>query len=802
MLSDLKAGIRGYSRAKGMTALAVASLALGIMATTAMYSVIHAVVLNPFPYRDVERLVSIQVIEPGQPYGRTGYTVDQYLDLRSRATIFEGLIASTISDVTLTGAGDPQRLRGNHGPFDTFAVMGVPPLLGRTPGPADEAVGAAPVTVLGYKFWHRQYGGDPSVLGRQLVLNGIPRTVIGVMPPRFMWRGADVYLPVHFRRGQVVENVRFVHVLGRVKPEVTAAQAEAELRPILAEMAQENPRDFPEQWRVRMLTFAETFPSGIRKQLWILFGAVGLLLLIACANVSNLLLSRAAGRRREMAVRAALGAGKRRLVRQLLTESLALAAAGGALGVVLALGALRAMLAIVPPDTIPDEAKIEMSIPVLLFSLVVSVGTALLFGLVPALQTATTNLVEGLKTGGRSSSGTRAQTRMRQALVVLEVALAVVLLAGATLLVRSLAALHAVDLGFPTDRVLTMRISLPASRYGEASRRVQFFDELTARVKALPGVVHVGINSGLHPLISYGFPVEVPGRAADKQRVGFHSANREYLDVIRAKIVRGRLFTQSEASARQRVTVVNEAFAARYFAGREPVGALVRVPPLKAGRWKLEDDSFAIVGVMQDRVNRGPDENAAPEMIVPFTVLGEAGVLAVQTAVEPLSLGKAVAAQVYAIDPEQPVTNVQTVARYLDEWSYAEPRFNLVLFGLFAAMGLTLALVGVYGVIASSVTQRTSEIGIRMALGATVRNVVTMVMASGLRVIAIGLAVGLGASAVAARLLEGQLGRVSPADPWAYSMVVAVIVLAGVQACLWPARRAARIEPSRALREE
>src|SRR5207249_1067101 len=396
-MGDFRHALRMLLKQPGFTVVAVLTLALGIMATTAIYSVIHAVVLDPFPYKNVDSLMSVKVWDPGQRGYRIDYSSDQFLEFVERASIFEGVIASTITDVLWTGDGDPQRLRGNYGTPNTFQIMGVPPLLGRTIQPSDGEPVAAPVAVLGYRFWQRQFGGDPGVVGRQLRLNDKVRTVVGVMPKRFMWRGADVYLPIVFERGRVIEGVRYVHLLGRLKRGVTEAQAEADLRPIIEDLRTRDPSQFPDKWRVGLLSFKETFPSDIRENLWILFGAVGLLLLIACANVSNLLLSKATARQKEMAVRAALGASRARLIRQLLIESLILGVAGGVLGTALAFGGLQAILALVPTNTIPDESEITLNTAVLLFTLLVSVLTSVVFGLAPALHTCTRDLANPLR---------------------------------------------------------------------------------------------------------------------------------------------------------------------------------------------------------------------------------------------------------------------------------------------------------------------------------------------------------------------------------------------------------------------
>jgi putative ABC transport system permease protein len=803
MWQDLRFAARGLARNRGFAAIAVLSLALGIMATSAMYSVIYGVVLNPFPYKDVDQLMSVKIWSAGQRGWRTGYTTDQFLEIAGRSSIFTGVIASTISDVFWTGEGEPRRLRGNHGTMNTFEVMGVPPLIGRTPGAADAAPGAAAVAVLGYKFWQRQFAGDPGVLGRKMLLNNVVRTVIGVMPPRFMWRGADVYLPVVFHRGEVTEGVRGVHLLGRLKPRVTAAQAEADLHPIIETLKQREPAQFPDQWRVGLLPFKETFPSDLRETLWILFGAVGLLLLIACANVSNLLLSRATSRQREMALRASLGARRLRLIRQLLTESLLLSVLGSALGVAMAYGALRAIIAIVPPDTIPDEAEIAINRPVLLFTLGLSFVTTLLFGLAPALHASTADLARALKESGRGMGASLRQALARNGMVVAEVALSLMLLVGASLMIRTLLAIQQVNLGIRTGHILTMRIPLSAERYPDAARRVLFFQELLRRVAPIPGVEAAGVNTFLHPLGNSYVPVEIPGAAhRDERPAVIHLVSQDYTKVFGIGLVEGRIFNQGELASATHLALVNRAFAHQYLADRDPLGRVVRVPRLRSAPVRLADDSFQIIGVVGDTVNRGLTNEISPEVYLPYTIAGLSDYLAVLARGDPAALAKPVSAQVYAVDRDQPVTEVRTLNWLLNAWEYAGPRFNLALFAVFAGLGLLLALVGVYGVISNTVAQQTHELGVRIALGASFSNVAGMVLARGMKLVGAGIVLGLIGSFFAARLLQRQLWNVSPFDPVSFALVSVFLLAAGLQACFWPARRAARVDPMMALRYE
>jgi predicted permease len=800
---DLRFGARNLGRARGVAGFAVASLALGIMATTAMYSVVHAVVLDPFPYKDVDDLMSVRVFEPGRRGGRMGYSTDQFLELAERSTIFEGVLASTISDVFWTGDAEPQRLRGNHGTANTFQVMGVPPLLGRIYTPGDVRPEAAPVVVLGYRFWQRQFGGDPGVLGKPMRLNGTQRTVVGVMPRRFMWRGADVYIPLLLERGKAVEGVRGVHLLGRLKRGVTPAQAEVDLKPIVADLKQREPGQFPERWNVDLVSFKETFPSSIRETLWILFGACGLLLLIACVNVSNLLLSRAAERQQEIATRAALGAGRGRLLRQLLTEGALLALAGALLGLPLAYFGLDALIALVPPGTIPDESHIRINPAVLGFTLLVACLTALVFGMAPAWHSSKADLVESLKSGGRSASSSRAQSALRSGLVVAEVALSAMLLVGATLMFRTLLAIQDVDLGIRSDRLLTLRLPLPETRYPDAARRSAFLRQLLERLQSEPTVEAAAVNTTVHPFGGFSLPVEVAGGpVGDNQSVVIHQTSGDYTRALGIPLLHGRGFSRADVDGGLRVVLVNQAFVQRYFDGREPLGQVVRIPRTRQPPFQQSDDAFQVIGVLRDTLNRSLTSEIRPELYLPYSLTGQADRLVLLARADITSVASAVRGHVRALDPDQPLMEVRTLDAALDTLVFSGPRFSLVLFAVFAALGLTLAVIGVFGVISHGVSRRTREIGLRLAVGASGGRIARMVVAGGLRLVALGVGFGLAGSAAAARLLQQLVWKVSPFDPLSFAAVAAVLLFVGWSASLLPALRAARLDPMRALRHD
>jgi putative ABC transport system permease protein len=799
---DLQVGVRSLAKTPAFTVLAVSSLALGITTTTAIYSVLYAVVLDPFPYKNVDDLTSVLVWSPAQRGGRLSYSVDQFVEIAERSRIFDGVIASTISDVIWAGDGDPQRLRGNHGTFNTFDVMGVPPLLGRTPTASDAQPGAEPVTVLGYQFWQRQFGGDPTVIGRRMRLNDTVRTVIGVMPKRFMWRGADVYLPIRFERGRIVEGVTGGHLLARLKPGVTEAQAAVDLSPIIADLKTREPTQFPDQWRVRLLSFKQTFPSAIANDIWVLVGAVGLLLLIACANVANLLLPRANVRQREMTLRVVLGASRFRLVRQLLTESLLLALIAGAIGAALAWVGLPALLALVPPDTIPAESEVTLNSEVLMFVLIVSVATSVICGLAPALHTSRRDLAGSLQEVGRGLAGASRQVRMRKALVVAEVALSLMLLAGSSVLLRTFIDISNVDIGVPPDRVLTMRVPLSAQRYPEADQRIAFYRELLPRLAAVPGVEAVGLNTNVHPRGQVRVPVDVRGGSPSDETVQVHQVNADYTRALGARLVTGRLLSEIDVDAVRAVALVNEYFVRTRLSGRGPLGEIVSLPRLREPPFNVANDSFQIVGVVQDRLNDGLTEPIRPEIYLPYTISGMPNLIAVRTQGDPVTVMRVIANQVYALDQEQPVTAVMTLDRVLQDNQYATPRFNLVLLSIFATFGLVLAAVGIYGIMSTAVAQERRDIGIRVALGADGSTISRMVLARGSRLLIAGIAIGLTGSIIAARLLAAEVWRVRDLDPVSFVAVSLLLLAVGLQACYWPARRAARTDPLIALRQE
>jgi putative ABC transport system permease protein len=804
-LQDVRFSGRNLARAPGFVSSAVLSLALGIGATTAIFRVIYGVILDPFPYSHPEKLYSFYAVRPDRNFYFYPYTPDQYTELRERSHVFSDLISSTISDVLWTGSGEPLQLRGNYCTPNTFQVMGVNPAKGRYFVPDDSKADAAPVAVLGYKFWMRQFGGDASVIGRQLRLNDKVRTVIGVMPRRFMWRGADVYLPIVFQRGRLVEDVREIFIMGRLKGATSLAEAKTDLHPILEDMITRSGGEHVSKFRVILGNFYETFPSGIRESLWILFGAVGVLLLIACVNVSSLMLARAAARAREMAVRVSLGAGRFRLVRQLLTESILIGGGAAVLGVVLAWGGLHAILSIVPPDTIPDESEVTLNLPVLLFSLGISLTAAILLGLAPAFQAGRTDVTSALKTSGRGMSGTFGETTIRKVFVVAEVALAVMLLVGASLVVRTLLKLQQVQVGAQPERILSMEIPLPDRRYVTRDARNAFFLQLLDRVRQVPGLEDAALNQSVHPFVYFRTDVNVPASSVhSKAQAVVSQISSGYTEMVNAQLLQGRLLTPDDVRGGRRFAVVNQRFARFFFPKGGALGQAVQLLELHPPPDKISE-TFEIAGIVSDIPNVGLKRETAPEVYVPFTISGYAELSAILLARGPMPAGmfaKPIETQIHAMDPEQPVMRVLTLRQFLDSRGFSEPRFSVFLFSIFATLGLALAALGIYGVMNYSVLRQTQEIGVRMALGAPRGNILQMVLASGAKLLGIGAVVGLIGSIAVGRFLKTMIWGVSQLDVVSFVAVFALLGMVGLLACVRPALRASRVDPMTALRCE
>jgi putative ABC transport system permease protein len=806
---DFQYAVRNLRKSPGFAIVAMVTLALGIGASTAIFSVIENVLMEPFPYPDAQHFVSVQIhdTERNEPGGRGGYSGPEYLDYVAQNHVFDGVIANDQTDVLYTYGEGTDRFSGSMVTPGTFEFLGMPALVGRVMQPADYEPGATPVFVLRYKTWVNRFNADPSIVNKSFVLNGAARTLIGVMPPRFGWGDADIWIPEKPSRADTTPTLgfnRYWFMLGHLKPGVSEREAQADFTVLAQHLSTVYPKDYPKHFTVEVQSLADMVVGRFRATLFIVLGAVGLLLLIGCGNVANLLLARATTREKEFAIRAALGAGRWRLVRQLLVESLILATGGAAFGALLAWGGLKSLVALIPQEIIPAEATIRLNVTVLLFTLGVSVATAIVFGLVPALQTARRDLNDPLRDSGKGVSGGFRHGRLRDAVVVLEVALSLTLLVGAGLLMRSFVALREVHLGLQPDHVLVARLPLPRDRYKTADRVASFFRPLLLRLKAMPGIVDATETSTLPPYGGIGSDIEVSGKThSEKWNAPFQVCSEGYFSVLKIQFVQGRSFTESEVNGAKKLAVVNQTFVHKYLGADNPIGQRVRLVRLESPPDPLPDSWFEIIGVVADVKNQGLQEPVTPETWVPYTVTGafERGIL-VRTANEPLSMLNAVRQEIWATDRSVALTLTGTLEGYISQFSYAGPRFGFFLLGIFATIGLILVTIGVYSVLAYTAARRTHEIGIRMALGAERGDVLKLVINMGLRLVLLGVGIGLAASIGVARVIATQLWGVSPYDPATLIAVPLLLLVTGLVACWIPARRAARVDPLVALRYE
>jgi len=804
MLQDLRFALRSFLRSPRFTIPAVLALALGIGSTSAIFSVVHGVILKPLPYRDPDRIVVVWENNLKRNRPRNVIGAANFLAWQERTTTLEhlGMVGPQRLNVML--GGQPEEITGVSASSQVFQALGVPPVIGRAYNESEDLEGHDDVIVLGYEFWRTRLNGREDVLGSTLVANGRPRTVIGVMPPDFTVVGQRANFLVPY--GWTIERLRTAggrgssHGIARLKDGVSLDQAAADMKTIAAQLEQEAPQRNT-GWSVTLVPIHEQMVDQIRPALLVLSGAVGLVLLIACVNVANLLLARSTARERELGIRTALGAKRARLVRQMLSESLLLGAAGGAAGIVLALAFHRGLLALVADRIpVPRLDQVTLDATVLGFTVALSLATGLLFGVVPAML-ASSSASEALHEGGRHSGGPRSR-RVLGALVVAEVALSLVLLVGAGLLSRSFMRLQDVNPGFRVDGLLTARVSLPATRYGDDRKAAGFFTEAVTQIAVLPGVRSAAGVSFL-PLAGLGIgtsfyrtdrPEPAPG---DKPTTEVRPVTPGFFSTMGIPLIAGRDFRSSDTLDSPLVAVIGETLARRYLSGENPIGKRLHVNVGREGGMLVE-----VVGIVGDIKMTSLDTETRPAIYIPHTQLS-IGLMTfvVRTESDPLSLVNGVSGVVRRLDPEIPVADVQTMREVVDA-TMARPRTVATLLTAFALLALTLAGVGVYGVMAYSVARRTQEIGVRMALGATPRSVFTMVLGQALALVGLGVAIGLVAAGGLTRLLETLLFETEPLDTWTFAGTAVVLIVVAALASYVPARRGTRIAPVEALRAE
>jgi putative ABC transport system permease protein len=813
ILQDIRYGARVLAKHKGFTAVAVLTLALGIGANTAIFSVVNELLLRPLPYRDADRVAMLWEVTPS---GRHQNTTSRknFLAWREQAKSFEAIAAFSDQRVNLTGVGDPEEVAMQIASSGLFNVLGVDAVVGRTFTKDDIQPGAPRVAVLSYGLWQRKFGGDRGVVGRPVTLNGEPYTVIGVVPANFQWfirsrsgtgKPPEVWtlltMPSSQEDAGGAWHGRFLSVVGKLKPGVSVEQADAELKTVEARLAADDPR-YNKNYSAEIIPVREQLVGNVRPALWLLLGAVGFVLLIACANVANLLLARAASREKEIAVRTALGARRSRIVRQLLTESILLAVLGGACGLALAWWGIQALVAISPRDLVNLQG-VGLNLTVLGWTLAVALLTGVLFGLVPALEATRVDLNDTLKEGGKGSSGQGARSRgLRGALVVAEVALALVLLVSAGLLVKSFSRMRDIDTGFQTGNILTMVVRLPDAKYNEDTKVVAFFNQALERIRAAPGVRSVGmvnylpLYGGLGSATGFvidGQPAPPPGEGPS---TNVRVSDGAYFGSIGIPVLRGRHFNEAENAQPRHVVIVSDAFARKFFPGEDPVGKRIDVHMFD------KPNPTEIVGVVGDVRYDSLTDAAEPTVYFPLPELTYSFMtLVVRADGDPASLAPAVRREISSIDPDQPVSDVRTMTQVMAD-TVGRARFSTLLFGLFAGLATLLSAVGIFGVMNYSVTLRTRELGLRMALGAQPSRVLMLVLRQGLLLTLVGVAVGLAGALAITRVMSSLLFGVSAADPLTFAAIVPLLTIVSLVACYIPARRATRIDPLVALRYE
>jgi putative ABC transport system permease protein len=796
---DLQYGARMLVKKPGFTLVATIALALGIGANTAIFSVVNAVLLRPLPFAEPDRLVRIWESNPGRGWPEFSASEPNYYDWARQNEVFEQVAALQGATFNLTGTGEPERIIGVFATANIFQTLGVAPVYGRSFLDEEDRPGAPRVVILSHAIWQRQFGADTALVGKTINLNGESSTVVGVLPAEFRFTsGTELWVPLARKLAESNRSNHILSVFARLKPGVTLEQAEANMATIAGRLEQQYPASNA-GWGVRLRSFYDwAVPEQTRRSILVLLGAVGFVLLIACSNVANLLLARATTRQREMAIRLALGASRARVMRQLLTESLLLAALGGFVGVLLALWGTD-VLASSTSINISRLEEARLDARVLGFTLLTSLATGLIFGLAPAWHASKPNLNETLKEGGRSGRGGAARHRLHGALVIGETALALVLLVSAGLMIRSFAHLQNVPLGFAPENVMTMQINLPVSKYGENQGRVDFFNQLLERVRTVPGVVDAAAITQV-PFSGGNWAMEVKLEGGDAATDGAalsadaRAITPAYFKTMGIPLISGRDFTEQDQGNSPLTLIVSESFASRYWPNEDPIG--------KRFRAGTGNPLGTVIGVVGNVRNLSLDNEGRPAFYFANGHIGMPGLtVAVRAAAHPETLTAALRAQVSSLDRDLPVYNIRTMERIVSD-AAGQPRFQTALLALFGVVALILAAVGLYGVMAYSVTERTHEIGVRMALGAQTSDVLKLIIKQGMTLTFVGVAMGLIAAFVLTRLLKSLLYGVSATDPLVFAIISLVLLSVALVACAIPARRAMKVDPGVALRYE
>ncbi len=805
LIQDIRYGLRMLRKSPSFTFFAVAVLALGIAANSAIFSIADAVLVRPLPYRDSNRLVMVWEDSSAYGFPKDTPAPGNFSDWKSRNQVFEDLAAISDGSFNLTGSGNPENLIGKWVTANLFSVLGVNPAIGRDFRPEDDVPGAPGVAILSHGLWLRRFGGDPQIIGKDISLNYEKCTVIGVMKRgvQFPDRETELWVPSRFNTKQLTNHGNhFLQVVARLKAGVSLMTANANLATVASQLEKAYP-DSNAKVGAFAVPLREELAGDVRPAILMLVGAVCFVLLIACANVANLLLSRATGRRRELAMRLALGATRGRVIQQMLTESILLALFAGAAGLLLSIWGTKFLAALIPAGFAPLSGT-GVDVRVLLFTLLVSLATGILFGIIPASRVSQFHLTPSLNQGGGRSAVGSSGHRLRDALVVCEVALAIVLLAGAALLVRSLQNLYHLDPGFRADHVLVMRTPLPRQKYESFVHRTVFYDQVLANVGNLPGVIAAGYTTwvpltnagGATGITIEGKPEPAPGNILIPN---VRIVSRDYMRALQMKLIDGRLFEQRDAAGTLPVALINQTMAKNYWLGENPVGER-----FKEGTYREKSPWITVVGIVGDVHQAGLDVPARAEMYLPYQQQDsgyEPEYLAVRTSGDPMALAEIVRQQIWAVDKEQPVAGVMPFEDMVDE-NLSSRRMQASLLSGFAGLALLLVTLGIYAVLSFAVAQRTQEIGVRVALGAQPRDVLGMIFAQGFKLFLIGAAIGLAAALALSRALVHLLYGVSAYDPASFAIVTILLAAVALLACYIPARRATRVDPLIALRYE